>query len=386
MQGELVKYTASSETNTISIQNVLLGDYDVKAYGYKSSSELVLLSKVESKISVKPSTDNTASLQLQAIASGDGLKGFIEVTFDWSEMLESSTNELFKKAISSYDTTIKLIDNKTSETKATLPIDKNTTGATFRTELPVSTGFEGRFELTYTLNGAEYLLARLETEEIQIFSGETSKQSYKLTNNNTIDYSEAPNITLNYGSQSPSTSITASWEIKNIRGELLFKSITLSIRENGKAILDPVTIKYENEPYQDTHTFTGLTSGTEYIITAKAITAENIETAEVEASYRPKVFVESVSIDESSIKDAIAVDETITLNGFISPDNTTYKEGQWSIEDGTILSIDNTDTTLPSSVTLKALKPGQSKLTLTANEKNIDGETVSATTTNYIQV
>lgn len=386
LQGQVVKYEGSSESNTISIDNVVLGDYDVKAYGYKSPSELILLSNAESKINVKPSGNNAAEIQLQAITTGDGLKGYIEVTFDWTEMLSNSTNELFKKAISSYDTTIKLVDKKTSGVKGTLPVEKNSTGAIFKAELPVSTGFEGNFIISYTLKGTEYLLANLETEEIQIFSGETSKKTYKLTSKNTIDYSSAPNITLTYGEEEPSTSIKASWDIKDINGGLLYKSITLSIRENGKALIEPVTITYENEPYQNTHTFSGLVSGTEYTITAKAITSGNTETAEIEATYRPKVFVKSVSIDESTIKAPISVGETIALSGNIFPDNTTYKEGKWSLEDGSILSIDNADSTLPSTVNLTALKPGQTKLILTAKEMNINGEAVSATTTKYIQV
>ncbi len=382
-------YQANSETTTITINDVLIGRYSINVKAYKDSTKSVLLAEGMSTIDVTPSGDNTALVVLNALSSGENLTGTIAVTFDWSELL-TSTNTLFMDALKNNQVAITLKNLENNETYRKENIDSSSTFYTFTVDnVPVSSGFSGQFEITYTKDAAEYLLARMEVESIQVFSGETSVKTYKLNQNNVIDYSKAPQITLTYGEAHPDSEILVTWPSVYGNGKDMFKTVTLTIKDEA-SYAQTETITYPNDNIASglsSYTFSSLTAGTKYTVSATAITSDGAEANTASASFMPKVFVVSVSIDETNITSPISVGSTITLSGQIGPETTTIKDATWTVAESDVLElVGNADVALPAEATFKALKPGETTVTLTAKDQNINKEDVSTTTTKKIQV
>ncbi len=380
-------YTATVSDNgtaavTATFTNVAIGEYtvEVSAFIRNSGANDVLLYTGSSELTVNINGENKAAVQLNALSSGENLKGSINLTIDWTE--EASKDGVVRDAVLNNSVKVRFHfaedytangynpDYMVKEEKTILA---GTTKAVFTTsDLPVTGKGIGYFSVTYEVEGVEYLLFNIGSEVFQIYSGQVSVPDdpnlYVVKSDNVPAEVNAIRVTLGYG-EDPTKDLKVTWT-ESEGNVQLYNSVTLSLYDitSGRQLMNTVVINANETRATAEHTFDHeLQIGHIYIVEAFARTPYGRQTKTfISSPFQPKVLVTGVDINENTIPAGYMTNgQSFTLSANVSPANATIKNLNWSFtNDGMFDVIANDD--VSNTVTLIAKRPGQTTITATS--------------------
>ena len=381
-------YSASSEaslTNSVelSIPDVKLGSYKAEATAYLKQSQdtkvLLYEGKADGIFNVTVSGDNKVSIPLKAVNKGENLTGSVNITLDWTDA--SALEGVLKDVVSSYDITAKFFytNNYASgefEVIDLVNVPVGTTATTFTTSsIPVTGAGYGYFGLYYTKNETEYLLLNVGGETFQIYSNQVSVPEnadlYKVTGDNIPSEINAVKLTLGYG-EDPTKDLKVSWVNTDEKGELIYEEVSLVLKkiDTGEILEEKILNGHEYASQNASYTFEyNLTRGDKYVVYATARTPYGRETNRfVSNEFTPKVLVESVVINESTMPESYIIQgDGFKLNSVVLPEDATIKDMEWSFEENGLFSLTPANINA-TSVNLVAIKPGMTKITASSKD------------------
>lgn len=371
-------YTAESGSGSLAFNNVYVGDYTVEVKGYnQKGGQVIFKSSGTDKLSVTVKGTNTCSVQMYLI-NNEGT-GTIKINLDWSVATE--TEGIIKDMYANHAFRFELIKVDDSGNTTSLSTKTATVGATsyiYEDTLAVSNGFTGYFNIYYTEGENEFLLMRTASSSFQIYAGQESVPDdndtaiYTITAENMPEYFNTLNFSLDYGDTEKETSIKVLWDDNNG----YYTSVVISCNNGQTVTVDASTKSY---------TFTGLDKATEYTFSLYGKSKLGKQTQTLTKSLATKVFVTGVSFDESVIpSDAVVSGSEFSIAAVVSPSNATIKTVTWTTSDNDVL--EPIPTTSESAPTFYAKKPGVVNITVTAVDKDINGNEVSYTSTKQVSV
>ncbi|MDY5932169.1 MAG: Ig-like domain-containing protein [Candidatus Ornithospirochaeta sp.] len=378
------KYSAVSASGTILFGSVRIGDYDIVVDGYKGST---LVSSGTSSISLSANGENTATIALKLLTQGEGLTGSIEVKFDWSAVVNSNGyfKDMYDKGQFSFELyERKTVDGKGVDTKIgnTQTAPANATSYIFRQDgIPVSNGFLGIFKMKV----GNDLVMEFGPSSFQIYSGHVSRPDandaslFTITSSNAPTYSNEVAFSVDYG-EDPETQLKVDATVRGTKNNLLYHSVILTLSDpsnSSNTVTETIdTTSLADDVRTISHTFRGLTTGHEYIISAKAITVREKPTPVSTISMKTKRLVTGISIPTQLPQSFLTYNDKFLLSAAVEPSDATIKDVEWTVSDREVLTVSQD----AGQAYFYAKKPGRATITAKALDPMRDGNYATATT------
>lgn len=373
-------YSAESESGELSFNDVFVGDYKVAVYGYdKKGGSLIYRSEGDNTLSVTVKGANTISIQMFLV--NDEGTGTVKVNLDWTEATntEGLVKDKYLDNAFIFDL-YKVDEDKKTTLLATKTAEKGAKSYLFEaSNIAVSNGFTGYFDISYEQDGEKFLLMRTSTAVFQVYAGQTSVPDdndaalFIINAENMPDYFNVLDFEIGYSNgDEKETSLKVLWNDSASQ----FSSVIIACSNGETKTVDAALGEC---------LFTGLEKNTKYTFTMYGKSKRGKETEKVTLEKATKVFVRSVSFDESSLpSDSVVSGTSFSLSGDINPVNATDKRVTWSTSDTSIL--EPIPTTADSPVSFYAKAPGEVTITVTAVDEDLEGNFQSYTSSKKVSV
>ncbi len=369
-------YTGTSTSGTISIKEVKVGSYSIKVTGTLNGQKV---SEGTGSITVNANTDNTATIQLEAV-EGEG-KGTVTVTIDWSEAV--NTEGFFKDMYNQGEFTFEFYRRDTSEdgsytdtlltSPQTAPLDA--TSYTFTaSDIPASEGFNGFFKIK---QGDElvmdfgFALFNVYAGQISV-ADENDKDTFRITAANAPSYANTIHFTASYGEEDPETTVTISITGRGSDGNALYKTVSATLYDaatNAAVSTEILDGWLEDGVNTIDHTFKGLTSGKKYRVDVTGVTQRGKKTNKSSAEVTTKVLVTGISADKITTE-TLLYNGKLSLSANVLPANATINTVEWSTDNSDTLTL----TPMGNDVLVFGNKPGVATLTVSSTDTMKTGE------------
>jgi len=369
-------YKGTSTSGTISFEKVKVGSYSIKVTGTLNGQKV---SEGTGSITVNANTDNTATVQLEAVENAG--KGTVSVTFDWSEAV--GTEGFFKDMYNQGEFTFEFYRRDTSEdgsyTDTLLtaaqkaPLD--TTSYTFTaSDIPASEGFNGFFKIKQ----GDELVMDFGFAVFNVYAGQISvadendKDTFRITAANAPSYANTIHFTASYGEEDPETTVTISITGRGSDGKALYKTVSATLYDaatNAAVSTEILDGGLEDGVNTIDHTFTGLTSGKKYRVDVTGMTQRGKKTNRSSAEVTTKVLVTGISADEITTE-TLLYNGKLSLSANVLPANATINTVEWSTDNSDTLTL----TPMGNDVLVFGNKPGVASLTVSSSDTMKNGE------------
>lgn len=369
-------YTASSTSGSIIFEDVKTGSYSITVTGTLNGQKV---SEGTGSITVNANTDNTATVQLEAVENAG--KGTVSVTFDWSEAV--GTEGFFKDMYNQGEFTFEFYRRDTNgdgsytdtllTSPQTAPLDA--TSYTFTVgDIPASEGFNGFFRIK---QGDElvmdfgFALFNVYAGQISV-ADENDKDTFRITAANAPSYANTIHFTASYGGEDPETTVTISITGRGSDRKALYKTVSATLYDAAtNAFVSNVALDggLEDGVNSITHTFNGLTSGKKYRVDVVGMTQRGKKTNKSSAEVTTKVLVTGIEADKITTE-TLLYNGKLSLSANVLPSNATVNTVEWSTDNSDTLTL----TPMGNDVLVFGNKPGTASLTVSSTDTMKSGE------------
>ena len=370
-------YKARSTRALLEFEDVKVGEYTLSVTGTLNGQTV---STGSSDITVYANTENTATVQLEAV-TGTGT-GSISITLDWEDAVKSEG--YFKDMYENGPLTLEFYKRVTSEdgnsyedTLLTAPQtapDKAVSYTFTASDIPVSKGFIGFFKI----KSSDEVVMELGFVDFQIYAGQTSyvdendADTFTVTQANAPEYANYVNVSGEYGKDDPEHTVTVSVTAKGSRGNQLYSTLTITLydsvtsMEAGSVTL-PGTVTGSGTTVD--YTFTDLVSGRKYRAEVYGTTSRGKVTEVSYITIETKTLVTGITVDGDFPESAIAYNDKMSFTASVTPENASVSSVEWSVSDSETLSL----TQVNNSAIIYATKPGKSVVKVESTDTMKDG-------------
>ncbi len=369
-------YTASSTSGSILFEDVKTGSYSITVTGTLNGQKV---SEGTGSITVNANTDNTATVQLEAVENAG--KGTVSVTFDWSEAV--GTEGFFKDMYNQGEFTFEFYRRDTNEdgsytdTLLTAPQTAPLTATSYTftaDDIPAAAGFNGFFRIK---QGDElvmdfgFALFNVYAGQISV-ADENDKDTFRITAANAPSYANTIHFTASYGGEDPETTVTISITGRGSDRKALYKTISATLYDAASgSVVSTVSLNGDLEDGENSimHTFTGLTSGKKYRVDVVGMTKRGKKTNKSSAEVTTKVLVTGIEADEITTK-TLLYNGKLSLSANVLPSNATVNTVEWSTDNSDTLTL----TPMGNDVLVFGNKPGTASLSVSSTDTMKSGE------------
>ena len=369
-------YTAESSGESISFDKVQVGSYYITVTGTLKGKKV---SEGDGSITVSANTDNTATVQLEAVE--DEGTGTVSVTFDWSEAI--STTGYFKDMYNTGAFTFEFYrreqneDGTYTDTLLTAPQTakiEDTSYTFIADDIAVSDGFQGFFKMKVD----DELVMELGFATYNVYAGQISvadendTDTFKITPSNAPSNANAVYFTLSTGESDPDTTALLTVTGRGSSGNQLYKSVSISLYDEtdkknaGCATLDGTL---EDDVNTLSYTFTGLTSGHKYRADVIGITKRGKKTSKSSSYITTKVFVTGIDADTPDTT-TLVYNGKLSLSAEVEPANATVSTVEWATDNTDTLTL----TQMGNDVLFFGNKPGKASISVSSTDSMKNGE------------
>ncbi len=369
-------YEASSDGSTISFSDVKVGNYTITVTGTLNSQKV---SEGSGTITVSANTDNTATVQLNAVE--DEGTGSISVTIDWSEAIK--TSGFFKDMYNRGAFTFEFYrrdqneDGTYTDTLLTKPQTAEITDTSYifkADDIAVSEGFQGFFRIKQ----GDDLVMDFGFAFYRVYAGQLSvadsndADTFKITASNAPSYANSIHFKASYGEEDPETTVVMKITGRGSDSNELYSSVLVTLydaQSNTVVKSDTVSGTLESSENEITYTFTGLTSGKTYRAEAVGITKRGKKTDRSSAEVTTKVLVTGIQADTLD-NNTLSYNGKLTLSASVEPSNATIGTVEWSTDNSSSLTL----TQMGNDVLLFGNKPGVAAVYVSSTDAMKNGE------------
>lgn len=362
-------WNVGASGNSITLDNVAVGNYKVSIIGLKDANVKVLAGSSNDVLSVTPGSVNSITIDLSPIEEGEGLTGTVRIEIDWTQAKGSDRfKELFEKGL-----TVKMKDLKTDEELgAATSSSKDVDGMTLKATVDVTPSQQVYFELW---SGETLITKNLRRSVIWVSSGNVSVpmdgESKIIIDENDLAYGvNVKNASWNFNAES-SRYVDITWDNVLFNKKCLFDKVVVyyepvnkGAAESGK--VEVTDLKGENGSV----TLEDLETNVEYKIYIQAYHTNGLISSKdpLDGTITTKVVVDSISITPSSLESAIEIGGNVKLTATVTPENASDKSVTWDY-DGEAFSADSDTSDSGVAKSFTANKAGVFTITARTNDE-----------------
>lgn len=355
VSGKTQTWNVGASGNSITLDNVAVGNYKVSIIGLTDANVKVLSGSSNDVLSVTPGSVNSITIDLSPIEKGEGLTGTVRIDIDWTQAKDSDRfSELFKEGL-----TVKMKDLKTDkELGAKTSSSDDVDGMTLEVSVAVTPSQQVYFELW---SDNTLITKNLRRSVIWVSSGNVSVpmdgESKIIIDENDLAYGvNVKNASWNYNTES-SQYVDITWDNVFFGGSCLFNKVVVYYEpaDGGTAksgSVEVTDLKGENGSV----TLENLETNVEYKIYIQAYHTNGLISSKdpLDGTITTKVVVDSISITPSSLESAIEIEGKAELTATVTPENASDKSVTW-IYDKAAFSADSdtSDSGVAKSFTAK---------------------------------
>ncbi len=353
--GKTNTWNVGASGNSITLDNVAVGNYKVSIIGLTDADVKVLSGSSNDVLSVTPGSVNSITIKLSPIEKGEGLTGTVRIDIDWTQAKDSDRfSELFKEGL-----TVKMKDLKTDkELGAKTSSSDDVNGMTLEVSVAVTPSQQVYFELW---SGDTLITKNLRRSVIWVSSGNVSVpmdgESKIIIDENDLAYGvNVKNASWNYNTES-SQYVDITWDNVFFGGSCLFDKVVVYYEpaDGGTAKSGSVEVM-DLDGEKGAVTLKDLETNVEYKIYIQAYHTNGLISSKdpLEGTITTKVVVDGISITPSSLGSAIEIEGKAELTATVTPENASDKSVTW-IYDKAAFSADSdtSDSGVAKSFTAK---------------------------------
>lgn len=354
VSGKTQTWNVGASGNSITLDNVAVGNYKVSIIGLTDADVKVLSGSSNDVLSVTPGSVNSITIKLSPIEKGEGLTGTVRIDIDWTQAKDSDRfSELFKEGL-----TVKMKDLKTDkELGAETSSSDDVNGMTLEVSVAVTPSQQVYFELW---SGDTLITKNLRRSVIWVSSGNVSVpmdgESKIIIDENDLAYGvNVKNASWNYNAES-SRYVDITWDNVFFNKKCLFDKVVVYYEPADRGTAESGSVEVTDLKDKGAVTLKDLDTNVEYKIYIQAYHTNGLISSKdpLDGTITTKVVVTGISITPSSLESAIEIGGKAELTATVTPENASDKSVTWIYdEEAFSADSDTSDSGVAKSFTAK---------------------------------